>query len=110
MSIIIGTRPPGRVDPRVDANCGSYPKCGGCSFRHIDYKKELLIKENNVKNNLKRIGTVEPEFEPIFGLSETFYRNKAQYPVSVEKGELKIGFFAITICFISCFCFILMIF
>ncbi len=79
---------------RVDANCGSYPKCGGCSFRHIDYKKELEIKENNVKNNLKRIGTVEPEFEPIVGLSESGYRNKAQYPVNLEKGELKIGFFA----------------
>ncbi len=79
---------------RVDANCQSYPKCGGCSFRHIDYKTELSIKENNVKNNLKRIGGVEPEFEPIVGLSESAYRNKAQYPVSVDKGELKIGFFA----------------
>ena len=79
---------------RVDANCGSYPRCGGCSFRHIDYKTELAIKENNVKNNLKRIGTVEPTFEPIVGLSETSYRNKAQYPVSLEKGDLKIGFFA----------------
>lgn len=81
-------------ESRVDANCGSYPKCGGCSFRHIEYKTELQIKENNVTNNLKRIGTVEPEFEPIVGLSETSYRNKAQYPVSFEKGELKIGFFA----------------
>lgn len=79
---------------RVDANCGSYPKCGGCCFRHINYKNELEIKENNVKNNLKRIGTVEPWFEPIFGLSESAYRNKAQYPVSLEKGEIKIGFFA----------------
>lgn len=79
---------------RVDAECGSYPKCGGCSFRHIDYKTELLIKENNVKNNLKRIGNVEPQFEPVVGLSENTYRNKAQYPVSIEKGELKIGFFA----------------
>ncbi len=79
---------------RVDVNCGSYPKCGGCSFRHINYKYELEIKENNVKNNLKRIGTVEPEFEPIVGISEKSYRNKAQYPVSLEKGELKVGFFA----------------
>ena len=79
---------------RVDAACLSYPKCGGCSFRHIDYKTELQIKENNVKNNLKRIGGVDPEFEPIVGLATGGYRNKAQYPVSLEKGELKIGFFA----------------
>ncbi|MBO5747173.1 MAG: 23S rRNA (uracil(1939)-C(5))-methyltransferase RlmD [Clostridia bacterium] len=79
---------------RVDAECGSYPRCGGCSFRHIDYKTELEIKENNVKNNLKRIGGVEPEFEPIVGLSDVGYRNKAQYPVSMEKGGLKVGFFS----------------
>ena len=40
---------------RIENTCKSFPQCGGCSFRHIDYKKELLIKENNVKNNLKRI-------------------------------------------------------
>lgn len=79
---------------RVESGCSSYPKCGGCSFRHVDYKTELEFKENNVKNNLKRIGGVEPCFEPIFGLTETAYRNKAQYPVNLEKGELKIGFFA----------------
>ncbi len=79
---------------RIENNCKSFPQCGGCSFRHIDYKKELLIKELNVKNNLKRIGTVEPELEPIVGLTEQGYRNKAQYPVAFDNGQLKIGFFA----------------
>lgn len=79
---------------RSDSACGSYPQCGGCCFRHIDYGKELEIKENSVKNNLKRLGTVEPELEPITALSPIGYRNKAQYPVSIEKGELRIGFFA----------------
>ena len=79
---------------RIEQNCKSFPQCGGCSFRHIDYIKELEIKENNVKNNLKRIGTVEPEFEKVIGLTECHYRNKAQYPVSMKKGKLNIGFFA----------------
>ncbi len=79
---------------RIEKNCQSFPQCGGCSFCHIDYKKELEIKENSVKNVLKRIGEVEPEFEPITGLSEMNYRNKAQYPVALDKGEIKIGFFA----------------
>ena len=81
-------------DDRIENTCQSFPQCGGCCFRHIDYKKELRIKEQNVKNNLKRIGTVEPEFEPIVGLCELGYRNKAQYPVALDKGEIKIGFFA----------------
>lgn len=81
-------------DCRVEPLCPSYPKCGGCGFRHISYKTELSIKENNVKNVLKRIGGVEPSFEPIFGLNPDGYRNKAQYPVSFDGKELKIGFFA----------------
>ena len=79
---------------RVDSNCGSYPKCGGCSFRHISYNQELKLKENAVKNNLKHIGKTEPELEPITGLEPDGYRNKAQYPVSFENNELRIGFFA----------------
>ena len=79
---------------RVEVNCSAYPKCGGCRFRHICYKKELEIKENNVKNNLKRIGNVEPLHEPIFALSPDGYRNKAQYPIRKENGQIKIGFFA----------------
>ena len=79
---------------RVDEECASFSKCGGCAFRHVDYNFELELKENNVKNILKRIGGVEPIFEPIVGLRPNSYRNKCQYPVSKSKNGINIGFFS----------------
>lgn len=79
---------------RIEDDCSAYPKCGGCVFRHIDYKAELEIKENCVKNNLKRIGNCEPIFEEITALESFGYRNKCQYPVSLLNGEVSIGFYS----------------
>ncbi len=79
---------------RCDNDCFSYPRCGGCSFRHITYDKELKIKESSVYNNFKRIGDCEPVLEKIYSLNCCEYRNKAQYPIENLNGEIKIGFFA----------------
>ena len=82
-------------EKREENSCGSFLKCGGCAFRHIKYSEELLLKENAVKNNLKRIGGVEPEFEPITALQPQNYRNKCQYPVAKNKDEeIIIGFYS----------------
>ena len=80
---------------RIENDCPAYPRCGGCVFRHISYEAELRLKEQQVKENFKRIGGMEIPIEPIIGADNIReYRNKAQYPVSLEKGELKIGFYA----------------
>ena len=82
-------------EKRIENTCQSFLRCGGCAFRHIKYLEELELKENAVRNNLKRIGGVEPEFEPITALKETGYRNKCQYPVSKDKdGNIVIGFYS----------------
>ena len=82
-------------EKRIENTCQSFLRCGGCAFRHIKYSEELELKENAVRNNLKRIGGVEPEFEPITALKETGYRNKCQYPVSKDKdGNIVIGFYS----------------
>lgn len=82
-------------DKRGEIECNSFLKCGGCAFWHIKYSEELKLKENAVLNNLKRIGGVEPEFEPITALQPQNYRNKCQYPVAKNKdGEIIIGFYS----------------
>ncbi len=82
-------------EKRIENTCQSFLRCGGCAFRHIKYLEELELKGNAVRNNLKRIGGVEPEFEPITALKETGYRNKCQYPVSKDKdGNIVIGFYS----------------
>lgn len=88
---------------RVTPKCLIAEKCGGCSIQHLDYQKQLEYKQNKVKNCLVRIGGFSVEefckeniMEPIIGMEEPFYyRNKAQFPVGVNKeGKVAIGFYA----------------
>ncbi|MBQ3150827.1 MAG: 23S rRNA (uracil(1939)-C(5))-methyltransferase RlmD [Clostridia bacterium] len=80
---------------RIDSDCPVFPKCGGCAFRHISYEAELRIKENQVRENLRRIGKIDIDVDSIQpSPSVNAYRNKAQYPLSMQGGKLSIGFYA----------------
>ena len=81
---------------RTIPDCPVYQSCGGCVFRHISYKEELRIKEQRVRDALKRIGGLSVNVDPIVGATNPDrYRNKAQLPVGKNKdGNLKIGFYA----------------
>lgn len=80
---------------RIECPCPVNMKCGGCSFGHISYESEAKIKENHIKECFRRIGGIEPEFEPIIKADKIYgYRNKAQFPVKINGEEIKIGFFA----------------
>ncbi|MBQ9849271.1 MAG: 23S rRNA (uracil(1939)-C(5))-methyltransferase RlmD [Clostridia bacterium] len=80
---------------RIEADCPVYLKCGGCVFSHMNYKAEAELKAAHVAECFKRIGGVEPEFEPVIAAgSDRRYRNKAQFPVLIENGELKAGFYS----------------
>ncbi len=80
---------------RIEPECPVYLKCGGCVFSHIKYSAEARIKADHVAECFKRIGCVEPEFEPIIAAeSDCRYRNKAQYPVAEDNGEIKTGFYS----------------
>ncbi len=81
---------------RTEPDCKYCRQCGGCTFRHISYEKELEIKAKIVKDAFERIGKLYPEFLPIIGGdTRKEYRNKAQYPVGTDKdGKLIYGFYA----------------
>ena len=80
---------------RVEDRCPVYKKCGGCAFRHISYEAELRHKAQFVEDNLRRIGGLEPKMLPITPSPlQQGYRNKAQYPIREEDGEIVAGFFA----------------
>lgn len=75
----------------VAPDCPYFPRCGGCTYRHMDYAEELALKRRRVQDNLARIGGSEVEVEEILGAAETRrYRNKAQYPVSPDG---RVGFY-----------------
>ena len=82
-------------DKRVESVCPVSGKCGGCQLMHIDYSHQLLIKENIIKDALKRIGGQEDyEFLKVYGMENPYeYRNKTQVPFKEKKGKIKYGFY-----------------
>ncbi len=80
---------------RTESDCPVSNKCGGCSFRNMSYTEELKYKLSRVQDAVSRIGNIDFPVEKIIGAeSLNHYRNKAQYPVFIENGNLTAGFYA----------------
>ncbi|MBR6034122.1 MAG: 23S rRNA (uracil(1939)-C(5))-methyltransferase RlmD [Clostridia bacterium] len=81
---------------RRESDCVTYKRCGGCSLRHIDYKKTLEIKTEMVKNCLKKALNYIPIVNDCIGMeSPLYYRNKLQYPIGVDNlGNPVMGVYA----------------
>jgi 23S rRNA (uracil1939-C5)-methyltransferase len=69
---------------RTEPVCQHFGVCGGCKWQNMKYSQQLFYKNQEVLNNLKRIGKIElPEFEPILGSEKQFfYRNKMEFGFS----------------------------
>ena len=69
---------------RVGPKCAHFGTCGGCKWQNLAYDKQLFHKNEEVYNNIKRIGGFD-DFEsmPILGAEEHyFYRNKMEFSFS----------------------------
>lgn len=81
---------------RVEAECSTYQKCGGCSLRHMNYEATLNLKREIVQNLVDKTLENKIEVKPTIGMKEPYhYRNKAQYPIGYNKqGNITTGVFA----------------
>jgi 23S rRNA (uracil1939-C5)-methyltransferase len=72
---------------RVQPFCQHFGVCGGCQWQMLPYNLQLVYKQQQVYDNLKRIGKIPlPQFLPIAGAHETkFYRNKLEYTFSTKE-------------------------
>ena len=68
-------------EKRQKPRCQHYGICGGCKWQHIRYDEQLKMKQQQVYDQLHRIGKIAlPEFRPILGsVKTTEYRNKLDY-------------------------------
>ena len=66
---------------RTKPFCQHFGICGGCKWQQIPYEEQLKMKQQQVYDQLHRIGKVElPEFRPILGSVKTQeYRNKLDF-------------------------------
>lgn len=79
---------------RVNRECPVAKLCGGCDFWHMDYEEESRLKAQRVHDCLTRLAGEDPGQVPILSAPTCYgYRNKAQYPVSTQKGKAYAGFF-----------------
>ncbi len=69
---------------RAEPVCDYFGTCGGCKWQNLKYEEQLAYKQNEVLNNLIRIGHLElPEPIAIAGCKEIyFYRNKMEFSFS----------------------------
>ncbi|HKJ06999.1 MAG TPA: 23S rRNA (uracil(1939)-C(5))-methyltransferase RlmD, partial [Flavobacteriaceae bacterium] len=72
---------------RTTPICEHFENCGGCKWQHMQYQNQLEYKQQEVLNNLKRIGHLDlPEVTPILGSEKTYYyRNKMEFSFSSNR-------------------------
>ena len=68
-------------DVREKPMCSHFGVCGGCKWQNLPYTEQLKAKQQQVFDQLTRIGKIElPEINPILGSVKTSeYRNKLEF-------------------------------
>ena len=72
---------------RVEPFCKHFGVCGGCKWQMLPYTKQLQYKQQEVEQNLRRIGKVElPPIMTIIGAdTDKYYRNKLEFTFSNKR-------------------------
>ena len=74
---------------RTEPRCPYYSICGGCSFQIVSEKDSAMLKEEIVKDNLRRIAGLNelPPFDPPVYGSFSGYRHRVRFHVDLRKKE-----------------------
>ena len=71
---------------RIESDCATYKRCGGCSLRHIKYEETLKMKQNAVQSLVNKTLKTKIQVQETLGMENPYhYRNKAQYPIGINK-------------------------
>ncbi|MBQ0118620.1 MAG: 23S rRNA (uracil(1939)-C(5))-methyltransferase RlmD [Bacteroidales bacterium] len=72
---------------RCEPVCKHYGTCGGCKWQILPYAEQLRWKQQQIVDNLTRIGKVSlPQISPILGSQHIYhYRNKLEFTFADHK-------------------------
>lgn len=72
---------------RAEPFCEHFGTCGGCSWQHIQYETQVTYKQQQVIDNLERLGGLTlPSVTPILPSQKTkYYRNKLDYTFTANR-------------------------
>lgn len=72
---------------RTEPRCRHFGECGGCKWQILPYEQQLAYKQQQVVDNLTRIGKLElPPISPILGSKQIYeYRNKLEFTFADRK-------------------------
>lgn len=84
---------------RAQQDCPAYPRCGGCSMRHMSYAAQLAAKTKQVRDAFIRLGRFdgsEINVQPCHGMEHPDrYRNKGSFPYGYDESHCIVpGFFS----------------
>ena len=76
---------------RITPKCSHFGICGGCKWQNLPYEEQLKAKQQQVIDQLTRIGKIDlPEISPIMGSAKTEeYRNKLEFGCSNKRWYTK---------------------
>lgn len=74
-------------DKRCEPVCKHYGICGGCKWQILPYDEQLRWKQQQITDNLTRIGKLQlPPISPILGSAKIYeYRNKLEFTFANHK-------------------------
>ncbi|MEX2602479.1 MAG: 23S rRNA (uracil(1939)-C(5))-methyltransferase RlmD [Balneolaceae bacterium] len=72
---------------RIEPVCSHAFHCGGCSWQHLPYGRQLEFKEQQVRDHMERIAHLDSSIvSPILGCDNPFYyRNKMEYSFGTRR-------------------------
>lgn len=72
---------------RIAPACTHFGICGGCKWQNLPYEKQLEFKQQEINDNLQRIGKIKLQnVYPIIGSArQLYYRNKLEFTFSNKR-------------------------
>lgn len=80
-----------RSKDRVESSCHYYKECGGCDLLHLSYEKQLIYKENKIKEIMNRYAELDEKLikSIVPSPNQYNYRNKITLKVKNKIGYYK---------------------